>query len=341
MPKSHSQINISFPAIRPRRLRKNKYLRDAVRENKTSISDLIMPIFVKEGIMEPEVIESMPGQYRYPLQGLDKILSELLDNDIHLILLFGIPIHKDEYGSEAYNDEGVVQKAVKYIKKEYGDEFVVFTDVCMCQYTSHGHCGIVLEKAGKYIVENDTTLRYISKISVSHAKAGADFVAPSGMMDGMVKSIRSALDEEGFTDVGILSYSAKYSSSFYGPFREAAYSSPKFGDRKGYQMDPGNLREAIKEVILDVEEGADMIMVKPALPYLDVIRVVRDLIPLPVAAYNVSGEYSMVKAASERGWVDERTVIYEIFTSIKRAGADLIISYHSLDFARWVKEGLL
>jgi len=331
--------NIGFPKVRMRRLRRSKYIRMAVGETVLNLNNFIMPIFVKEDIRNKEPIEAMPGQYRYPVDKLNNIISKLLDYGIHSILLFGIPSHKDEEGSEAYNKNGIVQKAIKEIKGDFGDEVTIFTDVCMCQYTTHGHCGIVIERNNKYMVDNDKTLEYISKISVSHAEAGADFVSPSGMMDGMVKAIREALDKEGFNDIGIMSYSAKYASSFYGPFREAAYSSPKFGDRRGYQMDPRNLMEAIREVMLDINEGADIIMVKPALSYLDVIITVKSIFPYPLAAYNVSGEYSMVKAAAEKGWIDEKNIVFEILTSIKRAGADLIITYYALDVAKWIKEG--
>ena len=331
-------FNISFPILRPRRLRRNPHIRNAVGESSLEPRNLIMPLFVKEGIDVKEHINAMPNQFRYPVKRLNDIVSILIDSGIHSIILFGIPKHKDEVGSEAYNKNGIVQQAVREVKKNFGEEMIVFTDVCMCQYTVHGHCGIISERRGKFIVDNDETLKYIGKIAVSHAEAGADFVAPSGMMDGMVKTIRSALDNEGFNDVGIMSYSAKYASSFYGPFREAAYSSPQFGDRKSYQMDPRNLREAIREVLLDINEGADILMVKPALPYLDVIRTIKNILPYPLAAYSVSGEYSMVKAAADRGWINEENIVLEMLISMKRAGADLIITYYALDAAKWIEE---
>lgn len=329
----------SFPILRPRRLRKSFYIRDSVGETLLEPRDLIMPLFVKEGIDVKEPIGAMPNQYRYSLKELNDVVSVFIDHGIHSIIIFGIPKRKDEAGSEAYNRDGIVQQAVKKIKRDFDDEVVVFTDVCMCQYTTHGHCGIISKRGGKYIVDNDKTLEYLGKIAVSHAEAGADFVAPSGMMDGMVKAIRTALDKEEFNDVGIMSYSAKYASSFYGPFREAASSSPQFGDRKSYQMDPRNSREAIKEISLDINEGADIIMVKPALAYLDVIRVVRDIFPYPLAAYSVSGEYSMIKAAADKGWINEKNIVLETLTSIKRAGADLIITYYAMDAAKWIREG--
>lgn len=337
---------MSFPYLRPRRLRKSLYLRDLVAEVRVSPRDFIYPIFVREGIEEPEEISAMPGQYRWPVnEKLVKHVQEALDLGVHSILLFGIPKSKDELGSSAYDENGVVQRAVRLLKRELGDEVVVFTDVCLCHYTSHGHCGILskrcLGERCEYVVDNDKTLELLGKVAVSHAKAGADVVAPSSMMDGMVRAIREALDKEGFTDVAIMSYAAKYASAFYGPFRAAAENAPQHGDRRTYQMDPRNGEEAIKEVALDVQEGADILMVKPALAYLDVIRRVREAFPhYPLAAYNVSGEYSMVKAAAKEGLVDEKKITLEILHAIKRAGANIIITYHALEAAKWLKEGL-
>ncbi|ABU81507.1 porphobilinogen synthase [Ignicoccus hospitalis] len=337
---------MSFPRLRPRRLRKNLYLRDLVAETRLSPRDFIYPIFVKEGIDKPEEISAMPGQMRWPVgEELVKHVQEALDLGVRSVLLFGVPKHKDDLGSSAYDDQGVVQRAVRLLKKELGDEVVVFTDVCLCHYTSHGHCGVLAKRCRgdlcEYVVDNDKTLELLAKVALSHAKAGADVVAPSSMMDGMVLAIREALDKEGFTDVAIMSYAAKYASAFYGPFREAASNAPQHGDRRTYQMDPRNGEEALKEVMLDVKEGADILMVKPALSYLDVIRRVREAFPhYPLAAYNVSGEYSMVKAAAEKGLVDEKKITLEILHSIKRAGANIIITYHALEASRWLKEGL-
>jgi len=293
-----------------------------------------MPIFVDENISKPIEIRSMPGYYRIPIEGVVEEIEKAMDLGLKAFILFGIPSYKDNIGSSAYAKDGVIQKAVRRIKSEFPDAVVV-TDVCLCQYTTHGHCGVV--KNGKIL--NDETLPILGKIAVSHAEAGADIVAPSGMMDGMVKAIREALDDEGFHDVAIMSYSAKYASSFYSPFREAADSGYKFGDRKTYQMDIHNSDEALREVELDLKEGADIVMVKPALAYLDIIRRVKDKFKVPTAAYNVSGEYCMVKASAK--WLDEVAIVYEILVAIKRAGADLIITYHAKDFAKWLKEGIL
>jgi len=293
-----------------------------------------MPIFVDENISKPVEIKSMPDYYRIPIDGVVEEIEKAMDLGLKAFILFGIPSYKDNIGSSAYDKDGVIQKAVRRIKSEFPDAVVV-TDVCLCQYTTHGHCGVV--KNGKIL--NDETLPILGKIAVSHAEAGADIVAPSGMMDGMVKAIREALDDEGFHDVAIMSYSAKYASSFYSPFREAADSGYKFGDRKTYQMDIHNSDEALREVELDLKEGADIVMVKPALAYLDIIRRVKDKFKVPTAAYNVSGEYCMVKASAR--WLDEVAIVYEILVAIKRAGADLIITYHAKDFAKWLKEGTL
>ncbi len=310
-----------------RRLRRDN-IRPIIREVKLSSDDFIVPIFVDENIKSAKPIESMPGYYRIPIEGVVDEVGDCLNLNLRAFIFFGIPSYKDEIGSSAYAKNGVIQQAVRLVKKEYPDAIVI-TDVCLCEYTTHGHCGIV--KDGKIL--NDETLPILGKISVSHAEAGADVVAPSGMMDGMVKAIRDALDSAGFSDVAIMSYSAKYASNFYTPFRDAAESAYKFGDRKSYQMDFHNVREAIREIELDIKEGADIIMVKPALAYLDVIRAARENFLHPIAAYNVSGEYSMVKAAIEKGWLTE-DAIYEILVAIKRAGADLIITYHAKEVAR-------
>lgn len=314
---------------RGRRLRTSSSIRDMVRETILHSKDFIYPVFVVEGENIKNEITSMPGNYHYSVDRLNEVVKSVEEANISGILLFGIPEHKDACGSESYNDNGIVQQAVRKIK-ELNNDLLVITDVCMCEYTSHGHCGIIHGND----VDNDETLGYINKIAVSHAKAGADMVAPSDMMDGRIGSMRKALDENGFANVSIMSYSAKYCSAFYGPFREAADSAPQFGDRKTYQMDPANRMEALRETKMDIEEGCDIIMVKPALSYLDVIRECRDNFDMPLAAYNVSGEYSMVKAAAKAGMIDEERVMMEILTSIKRAGADIIITYHALEAAK-------
>ncbi|HVY54870.1 MAG TPA: porphobilinogen synthase [Thermodesulfobacteriota bacterium] len=318
-----------FPAYRPRRLRKNERLRDLIAETDISAGEFIYPMFVMPGKGVREEVVSMPGIYK---QSVDNIVKEALDASklgVNSILLFGIPEKKDETGSEGYNPNGIVQKAVRELKKKARGVLVV-TDVCMCEYTSHGHCGIVRDGQ----VDNDETLEYLAKMALSHVEAGADIVAPSDMMDGRVGVIRETLDENGFDSLPIMAYSAKYASSFYGPFRDAAESPPQFGDRRGYQVDHRNVREALREIALDIEEGADIVMVKPALSYLDVISAARREFDHPIAAYNVSGEYSMVKAAGRLGWIDEKQVMMEILTSIKRAGADIIITYHALEAAK-------
>jgi len=320
-----------FPKVRMRRLRRER-LRDLFRETKLSKEDLIMPIFVDENISSPKEIPSMPDYYRIPIEMTADEVGKAMELGIKAFILFGIPSYKDDLGSSAYDDNGVIQRALREIKRNHEDA-VLITDVCLCEYTTHGHCGIV---KGREIL-NDATLPILEKIAVSHAKAGADIVAPSGMMDGMVKAIRDSLDENGFENVLIMSYAAKYASSFYSPFRDAAESGYKFGDRKSYQMDIHNSDEALREVELDLKEGADIVMVKPALCYLDVLRRVKETFRVPTAAYNVSGEYSMVKAASKMGWLNERDVIYEILVSIKRAGADLIITYHAKDVAEHLR----
>jgi len=322
---------ISFPQLRLRRLRWTEGLRALVRENQVQVGDLIYPMFVVEGKGIKQEVASMPGIVRYSPDKLPPEIEEIAGLGIPAVLLFGIPQHKDEVGSSAYDPEGVVQQAVRTIKHST-PKLLVITDVCLCQYTSHGHCGIVV--GGQ--IDNDQTLPLLAKIALSHAEAGADIVAPSDMMDGRVKAIREMLDTNGFQHIPILSYAAKYASAFYGPFREAAESAPQFGDRRSYQMDPPNVREALREVEQDIAEGADIIMIKPALAYLDVIRQVRNTFNCPLAAYNVSGEYAMVKAAASQGWLDERKAILEILAAIKRAGADIIITYHAKDFATWV-----
>jgi len=321
---------MSFPAERPRRLRRSERLRAMVRETHVTPANLIYPLFVAPGRGLRKEIGSLPGCFHLSVDEIAKEAREVESLGIAGVILFGLPEGKDPVGSQGYAEDGVVQQAVRAIRNETKD-LLVMTDVCLCEYTSHGHCGVIANNE----VLNDPTLDLLAQMAVSHAQAGAHIVAPSDMMDGRVAAIRKGLDGAGFTDIPILSYAAKYASAFYGPFREAADSAPQFGDRRGYQMDPANVREALREVRLDVEEGADMIMVKPALPYLDVIRAVREAVDRPVAAYNVSGEYAMVKAAAQRGWIDERRVVTETLTSIRRAGADAILTYHAKDFSRW------
>lgn len=316
-----------------RRLRASENLRSMVRETRISKSDLIYPMFVVEGENIKNPVESMPNVYQYSLDRIDEILNEVEKSGISGILIFGIPKHKDEYATEAYNDNGITQQAVRYIKKNY-PSLIIIADVCLCEYTSHGHCGVV---CGEKIL-NDETLPLLSKMAVSLAKVGADIIAPSDMMDGRVSAIRNALDENGFIDTPILSYSAKFASAYYSPFRDAAESAPEFGDRKTYQMDHANGREALREIADDISEGADMVMVKPALAYLDIIKSARERFDLPLVAYNVSGEYAMVKAAAQNGWIDEKKIVSENMIAIKRAGADIIITYHALDVARWIDE---
>ncbi len=323
----------TFPQVRLRRLRRTESLRALVRETRLEVSDLIYPMFVVEGKGIKEEISSMPGVFRFSPDRLSAEIKEINSLKIPAVLLFGIPSEKDDVGTQAYYKNGVVQQAIKVIKKT-APGLIVVTDVCLCEYTSHGHCGIIANGE----VDNDKTLPLLAKMAISHIEAGADIVAPSDMMDGRVKTIRDALDEKGFENIPILSYAAKYASAFYGPFREAAESTPQFGDRRGYQMDSANVREALREVEQDIAEGADIIMVKPALAYLDVIRQVRQTYDYPLAAYNVSGEYAMVKAAVQQGWLEEKRVVLEILTAIKRAGADIILTYHAKDVARWLKE---
>ena len=316
-----------------RRLRTSEEIRRLVRETHVNIRSLIYPVFVAENIGEKKPVESMPEVYQYPLSELDEIISRCAESRIGGVLLFGIPAHKDESASSAYDDNGITQQAICFIKKNY-PELPVIADVCLCEYTSHGHCGVV---KGDRIL-NDETLPLLCRMAVSMAEAGADIIAPSDMMDGRVGAIRSALDEKGFIETPVMSYSAKYASGYYSPFRDAAESAPAFGDRRTYQMDFANVREAVREVEDDIAEGADIVMVKPAIAYLDVVKAVRESCNLPLAAYNVSGEYSMVKAAAKLGYIDEKRIVLENLTAIKRAGADIIITYHALDAARWLTE---
>ncbi len=321
-----------FPTSRMRRLRQPK-IRDLVRETELTHNDLIYPMFVGEGDAKPIEIKFMPGQFRYPLSMIADEAKAVAELGIPAIILFGIPSRKDEVGSSAYDSNGVIQKAIMAIKDELGDELLVITDVCLCEYMTHGHCGIVENKK----ILNDPTLELLAKTAVSHAQAGADIVAPSGMMDGMVDAIRTALEDGGFQDTLIMSYAVKYASSFYGPFREAAESGYAFGDRSTYQMDPANSDEALREVELDIAEGADIVMVKPALPYLDILYRVKSEFGVPTAAYSVSGEYAMLKAASQKGWLDEKAAVMESLLAIKRAGADMILTYFAKDAAEWLK----
>jgi porphobilinogen synthase len=321
---------VSFPSERPRRLRRTERLRALVRETRVTPESLVYPLFVAPGEGLRREIPSLPGCFHLSVDETAREAQEVESLGIGGVILFGLPVAKDPVGSEGYAEDGVVQKAVRAIRAACRD-LLVITDVCLCEYTSHGHCGVVADGE----VRNDPTLDLLARMAVSHARAGAHIVAPSDMMDGRVAAIRRALDGAGYIETPILSYAAKYASAFYGPFRDAADSAPQFGDRRGYQMDPANVREALREVRLDVEEGADLVMVKPALPYLDVIRAVKEATDRPVAAYNVSGEYAMVKAAAARGWVDEERIVKETLTSIRRAGADVILTYHAKDFAKY------
>lgn len=322
-------VQPAFPVSRLRRLRKTPALRDMFRETSLSVADFIYPLFIVEGSGVKKEISSMPSQYQLSIDNVLRECEELVNSHIGSVILFGIPSEKDEVGSGAYAEDGIIQKAIRAIKESF-PELIVVTDVCLCEYTSHGHCGVVENG----YVDNDTTLDLLAKEALSHAQSGADIIAPSDMMDGRVGAIRKALDGNGFSDTPIMAYSAKYSSAFYGPFREAAESTPQFGDRKTYQMDFGNSDEALREIALDIQEGADIVMVKPALSYLDVIRRAKDGFNVPIVAYNVSGEYSMIKAAAERGWLDGEKVMMEVLTSIKRAGADVIITYFAKEAAR-------
>jgi porphobilinogen synthase len=326
-----------FPTVRARRLRHNANLRELVRESTLSPRDLILPFFVRPGRGIKKEIVSMPGQYQLSVDRVVDEAGSAAELGIKAFILFGIPNRKDATGSSALEDNGIVQQTLRGLKEVYKDSILLIADECFCEYTDHGHCGVLTDHGGGLDLDNDATLPLLAQQCVSHAQSGADIVAPSGMLDGMVHAIRTGLDAAGFNRVPILSYAAKYASGFYGPFRDAAESPPQFGDRSSYQMDPANSDEALREVALDLNEGADIIMVKPALPYLDIIRRVKDRFAVPVAAYNVSGEYAMVKAAAQRGWIDERRVTLEILTSIKRAGADMILTYHAREVASWLK----
>lgn len=318
-----------FPQVRLRRLRRTPAIRDLLQETRMSVKDLVCPVFVQEGINEPKEIVLMPGIFRIPQKSLVKNVQELYDLGVKTFLIFGIPKLKNDRATSAYRKDGIVQESVKTIKNNFGEKIVTITDVCLCQYTSHGHCGIIKNN----VADNDESLKILDRVALSHAEAGTDFVAPSAMMDGQVKSIRKALDHNSFKNVGIIGYSAKLSSNLYTPFRDASHSAPEFGDRKSYQMPFQNTNEALHEIMMDVKEGADIIMIKPALPYLDLIYKTRQSTFLPVCAYSVSGEYSIVKAAALEGWVNEEEIIMEFTTSIKRAGADIIISYHTKKIA--------
>ena len=319
----------AFPIVRLRRLRKSPAIRDLLQETHLSVTDLISPIFVQEGITTPQSIMSMPAIQRIPLASLVDIVDKIVKSGIKALILFGIPRLKDKNARSAYNDDGIVQQSVEIIRKHFSDKIVIITDVCLCQYTTEGHCGILLRKK----IDNDESIKILSKVAVSHAHAGADIVAPSAMMDGQVAAIRTSLDETGFKDVAIMGYSAKHASPMYAPFRDAAHSSPLFGDRKAYQMPFTNPRKALREIQADINEGVDIVMIKPALPYLDLIYQARKYTNLPICAYSVSGEYALVKAASDEGWIDEAAVVTELLTSVKRAGADMIITYHALKMA--------
>jgi porphobilinogen synthase len=325
---------MQFPTYRPRRLRANEVIRSMVRETALSPKDLIYPLFVKPGTGLRDEISSMSGQFQLSLDQLPAEIDELKALGIPAVILFGLPSAKDEVGSEAYDEHGIVQEAIRAIKA-HDPEFYVITDVCLCEYTSHGHCGIIDDSG---CVINDVTIELLAREAVSHAEAGADMVAPSDMMDGRVAAIRAGLDAEGYQDIPIMAYSVKYASGYYGPFRDAADSAPTFGDRKQYQMDPANAEEGLREAALDIDEGADIVMVKPALAYMDMIRRVKDEFGYPTAAYNVSGEYAMVKAAAANDWIDEKRVVLETLVGFKRAGADLILTYHAKDAARWLAE---
>jgi porphobilinogen synthase len=329
---------MAFPVTRHRRLRSSAALRSLVRENSLTADDLISPIFICRGNGVKEEISSMPGVYNWSLDKMDEELSELVRLGIKAVLVFGVPDaqEKDAVGTCAFENNGIVQEAIRQIKQRF-PELLVVADTCLCEYTDHGHCGVVHNHDGIAVVDNDASLELLVKTAVSQAEAGADIIAPSNMMDGFVAAIRKGLDEAGFQHVPIMSYSVKYASAYYGPFREAAQSAPQFGDRKSYQMDPANAREALREARTDVEEGADFLMVKPGMAYLDIVRSLRDHFDLPLVVYNVSAEYSMVKAAAAQGWIDERAIVLETLTGMKRAGADLIITYHAKDAVRWLR----
>ncbi|MBI4054686.1 MAG: porphobilinogen synthase [Elusimicrobia bacterium] len=329
---------MAFPAQRLRRLRASGALRSLVRETELSPKDLVLPLFVRSGRNLRNPIASLPGHFQYSVDRLVAEVRDLRSLQIAGVILFGIPARKDSKASGAYARNGIIQQAVRALK-EAAPEALVITDLCFCEYTDHGHCGFIRTRGEGWVLDNDVTLEWMAKTAVSQAEAGADLVAPSGMMDGQVRAIRQALDRSGFAMTPILSYAAKYASAFYGPFREAAESPPQFGDRLSYQMDPANFREALREVEQDVEEGADMILVKPALPYLDVLRAVRERFPVPVGAYSVSGEFAMIRAAAQKGWLDEKKAVLEALVSIKRAGADFILTYFAKEAAQWLREG--
>jgi porphobilinogen synthase len=330
------QPSAGFPLHRPRRLRGHPRLRDLVRETRLTTNDLIYPLFVYHGKNVRREIPSMPGQFQLSLDRLDETLALAVEVGIPAIILFGIPDQKDDRGSAALRDDGIVQEAIR-LAKRIAPDLLVITDLCFCEYTDHGHCGPLAEVQGRKDVDNDVTLPLLAQQAISHARAGADMIAPSGMMDGMVQAIRQALDAAGHSTLPIMSYAAKFASGYYGPFREAAESTPAFGDRRGYQMDPANSDEALREVALDLAEGADIVMVKPALAYLDIVHRVKETYGIPVAVYNVSGEYAMVKAAAAKGWIDERRIVLETLSAMKRAGADMILTYHAMDVAKWLR----
>ena len=327
---------MSFPELRLRRLRRTRVIREVFRETTLPPSSLVYPIFVDENASAETPIESMPGQYRLPLHRVSDEVGRLLELGIRATILFGIPAHKDPAGSQAYSRDGIVQRALRTIRHDYGDEVLLIADTCLCEYTSHGHCGLVED--GRVV--NDRTLELLAETAETQADAGADIVAPSAMMDGQVAALRRRLDQAGFQETMIMAYSSKHASAFYRPFREAASSKPQFGDRRSHQLPVGNLREALREMEMDVREGADILLIKPALPCLDLISLARRRFDHPIAAYNVSGEYCMVKAAVERGWLDERGSVVEVLTAIRRAGADLVITYHAKEYAAWWREGL-
>jgi porphobilinogen synthase len=325
---------MNFPIIRKRRLRKTAALRELVAETRLSAKQLIYPLFVHDGTPEPVAVESMPGVFQHSVESVVQEVEQAMASGIRSVMLFGVPSEKDQEGTAAWFEAGVVQQATRRLKKAFGDDLVVITDTCLCEYTSHGHCGVLLNGT----VLNDPSLDLLARAAISQLQAGADMVAPSDMMDGRIAYIRDAMDDAGFDDKILMAYSAKFASSFYGPFRDAAGSTPISGDRKSYQMDPANGREALEEVRLDIEEGADIVMVKPAMAYLDVVHQVRELTRLPVAAYSVSGEYSMIKAAAEKGWINEQNTVLEVLTGISRAGADLIITYYARQAATWLNQ---
>jgi porphobilinogen synthase len=319
----------TFPSIRLRRLRTTPALRELLQETRLSAKDLIAPIFVQEGLKKPEKIDSMPDIQRFPLSRLAGEIDRIVDLDIRAVILFGLPSHKDSGATSAFDDRGIVQKSIEVVRRKFGSKVVIITDVCLCQYTTHGHCGLIVGKK----IDNDKSIDTLAKIAISHAKAGADIVAPSAMMDGQVQAIRKGLDTEGHTDVSIMSYSAKQASPLYAPFRDAAHSAPELGDRLTYQMPFSNAKEAMREIEIDIAEGVDIVMIKPAIPYLDLIYKTRQATNLPICAYSVSGEYALIKAAAMNGWIDENAVMTEFLTSIKRSGADMIITYHAKKMA--------